>query len=515
MDMQNATESSAVKRNVTQRAAMLMVANIAAAVLSFAFPLVLVRIMSRAEYGLYRQSFAIMVSALGLLNLQVAVSVFYYMAKEPAKKLQVAHNVIIFYTLVGAFVFLLFMIWPGWVTIIFQGSELVGYVPMIGLAIFCWLVSTNLEAVPIALGDVSVASGLIILSQLTKAVIMICAALIVGTLTAILVGAIIQGILQTAFMVFYLRRRFGHFRVPFDWPLFKAQIGNALPFGVGGIIAIVQNDMHNYFVSHHFEPSIFAIYAVGCFQLPLLGMITSSFANAFNPEMAKHNERREFGAIVDLWMDVIGRLAFFFFPAFMLMFVLRSELITTLFTKNYLASVPIFAVNLLSILLGMALHMHLLRLFDQLRYFRLKLYLVLVPITYAALKIGLNIGGLTGVAIAVVSMQAIDVTATVLVVSRQLGITRAQLRRLSPLLRTAAATLTAAAATLGTRLALDGHTDLSKLVIGSIVFGVVYLISAVIFGSVTEDDRQMVWQLLSKICRRDVDAIAVSQVGEN
>jgi O-antigen/teichoic acid export membrane protein len=239
------------QQSLTQRAFQLMAANIIATALSFAFPLVLVRAMSQSEYGLYKQVFQILLSALGLLNLQVAVSVFYFMPREPGKKLQVALNVMLFYGMVGTLVCLVFFIWPGWVTLIFQGSDLVPHIPLLGLVILLWLVSTNLEGVPIAAGDVRVASVLIVASQLTKAIVMIMAALLCGSLTSILVAAMIQGALQTVFMGLYIRRRFGRFLIAIDWPLFKAQIGNALPFGIGGIVGIVQSDMHNYFVSHY------------------------------------------------------------------------------------------------------------------------------------------------------------------------------------------------------------------------------------------------------------------------
>src|SRR5262249_37112460 len=186
-------------------------------------------------------------------------------------------------------------------------------------------------------------------------------------------------------------------------------------------------------------PATFAIYAVGCFQLPLLSMLAASFANALNPELAKHKELNDHQAIISLWTDVIRKLAFFFAPAFALLLVLRREFITLLFTENYAASVPIFAINLFSMLLGIAVHLHILRLFDQLKFFRLKLYLALIPVTLVALYAGLRAGGMIGVAVAVVSIQALDAGVTLAMIKLELGMSRRDLRRLPPLPRTPAA----------------------------------------------------------------------------
>jgi len=496
------TEKKGMGNGLTRRAALLMAANVIATVMSFALPLVLVRTMSQTEYGLYKQAFQIITTALCLLNLQVAVSVFYFYERAPGKKLQVSLNVMLFYGMVGALVFLGFLSWPGWVTLIFQGSDLVPHVPLLGFAIFCSLVSTNLDGVPIAVGDVRIASSLIIASQFTKAVVMIVAGLVFGSLDAILVASVIQSLMQIAFMALYIRRRFGRFFAAVDWRLFKSQIGNALPFGVGGIAAIVQNDMHNYFVSHYFDPATFAIYAVGGFQLPLLGMLSTSFASALNPELAKHKEENNYRAIIDLWMDVIRKLAFFFAPAFALLFVLRREFITLIFTQNYAASVPIFAINLFAMLLGIAVHLHVLRLFDQLKYFRLKLYLALIPVTFGALYAGLLAGGMIGVAVAVVSIQTLDAGVTLAMIKRELGMSRRDLKRLAPLLKIAGAAALAAAAAMVTRLMLRHASNLVTFLICAAVFGLVYLVTAVAVGAVSEEEKADLSNLWGRLSRR-------------
>lgn len=479
-----------------------MAANVCATIISFALPLVLVRTMSQAEYGLYKQAFQIMLSALGLLNLQVAVSVFYFSERAPEKRLQVSLNVMLFYSAVGLLVFLVFLLWPGWVNLIFKdGSLLVPHIPLLGFAIFCWLVSTNLDAVPIAAGDVRIASGLIVLSQLSKAIIMIVAALLFGTLNAILVAAIIQGIVQTVFMVGYIRRRFGRFLAPIDWPLMRAQIGNALPFGIGGIAAIVQNDMHSYFVSHYFDAATFAIYAVGCFQLPLLGMLATSFASALNPELAKHKELDDYRAIIDLWMEVMRKLALLFVPAFALLLVMRREFITLLFTANYAESVPIFAINLITVLIGICVHLHILRLFDQLKFFRLKLYLALIPVTGGALYLGLKTGGLVGVAVAVACIQTLDFGITLAMIKRELKMTRHDLRLLTPILRIVAAAAMAALVTVILRYALLHAQVLTILLACALVFGLAYFSISFAVGAVTEEEKEWLRRMWAKLNR--------------
>lgn len=507
---------------LTQRAILLMAANFTAMAISFVLPLILTRIMSQAEFGLYKLSFQILLTALGLLNLQMAVSVFYFMAREPEKKLQVILNLMIFYGLMGALVVLLFLIWPGGVGLISQSADLLmPQMPLLGLAILTWLIATNLESVPIAAGDVRVASALIVAAQFVRSLLMIVAALAFGTLTAILVAAILQATIQIVLMLIYIRRRFGKLWAPFDWRLFKAQVSNSLPFGIGGVVAVLQEDMHNYYVSSHYDAAGFAIYAVGCFQLPLLDVLNNSFSNALNPEVARHQQAGDYKGIYLAWTHVVRSLAFVLIPAFALMFVMREEFITGLFTAQYAPSVSIFAVNLLVILLKISMHYPILRAFDEFKYFRFKLYAVLLPVTFVALQLGWRAAGLVGIAAAVVFVRALDVVVIVRVVMKKLGVGVRDLRSLAPLLRIAAAAAIAAIVTSLVRVTLlksewlaqfagdiasvmkRGLTgtesdELLTLACCSVVFGLVYLSAAWILGAVSESEKAGFRKLLVK-----------------
>ncbi|QQS47196.1 MAG: lipopolysaccharide biosynthesis protein [Acidobacteriota bacterium] len=517
------TENQNPGSGLTQRAVLLMAANFTAMAISFVLPLILTRIMSQSEFGLYKLSFQILATVLGLLNLQVAVSVFYFMVREPEKKLQVILNLVIFYGLAGSCVVLLFTVWPGVVTLISQSADLlIPHMPLLGLAILAWIVSINLESVPVAAGDVRSASVLIVAAQLIRSLLMIIAALAFGTLTAILLAAIIQGAVQIVLMMIYIRKRFGRIWARFDWPLFKAQITNALPFGIGGVAAVLQEDMHNYFVSSKYDAAGFAVYAVGCFQLPLLEVLNNSFSNALNPEIAENHKTGNYKGILDAWVHVVRSMAFILVPTFALLFVMRQEFITGLFSMTYAASVSIFAVNLLVILLKLSMHYPILRAFDEFRFYRFKLYVVLLPITFVALQLGWRAAGLVGIAAAVIMVRALDVAVIVRLLVRRMGLDKSDLRKLSPLLPIAGAAAIAAGITVLTRFMLLKSLFLQQLAAEiaplvkralttsewfsllmlaccSMVFALAYILSAWLLGAVSESERAALRRLMSRI----------------
>src|SRR5262249_60178415 len=90
---------------------------------------------------------------------------------------------------------------------ILKGGALPAYMPLLGVTFLLWLVSSNLEVVPMALGDVRASSVFIVVSQLTKSALTISAALAFHSVKAMLWAPVFQGALQIMFMLVYIAGR--------------------------------------------------------------------------------------------------------------------------------------------------------------------------------------------------------------------------------------------------------------------------------------------------------------------
>src|SRR5262245_55961072 len=488
-----------------RRAAWLTTANSIAFGLSFVAPLLLVRALSQTDFGLYRQVFQILTTAISALNLQVASTAYYFMPRAPERELQVTVNVLAFYAAVGALTGALFIFLPCCALLVIKYEELPAYMPRIGVTILLWLVSSNLEVIPLALGDVRASSVFIVISQLTKSALTISAALVFHSVRAMIWAAAIQGMLQTLFMFAYIRRRFGQrgwIRGAFDRTLFKAQIGNALPYGLGSFAQSAQADLHNFVVSRYVPPAGFAVYSVGLFQLPLLGLLTTSFGSALIPEVSQLAAAGNRRAIIPVWLNAMRKLALVVVPTCALMFVLRYEIITLLFTSAYREAAPLFGVYLFSALLPMTLTGSLIRAHDEFKFFRFKLHLTLLPVTFVAIYVGIQVAGLIGAVAAVVVLQTLEVTIVLTAVGRRLGFVANDLRLLGPALKTGLAAAVAALAAFAMKLPLaDAHTLVKMLLCGA-VFGAVYIFAAYALGAVTDAERAEFRATLSRFLSR-------------
>jgi O-antigen/teichoic acid export membrane protein len=485
-----------------RRAAWLTAANSIAFGLSFIAPLLLVRMLNQTEFGVYKQVFQILMSAISALNLQVASTAYYFMPRAPEKKLQVVINVLAFYAAVGALVAALFIFYPECALLVFESGDLPAYMPLLGVTILIWLVSSNLEVVPLALGDVRSSSVFIVISQLTKSALTVAAALAFHSVRAMIWAAAIQGMLQIIFMFAYIRRRFGSLRGGFDLALFKAQIGNALPYGLGSFAQTTQGDLHSFMVSRYFPPAGFAVYSAGLFQLPLLGLLTTSFSGALIPEVSRLAAAGERRAIIPIWLNAVRKLALVIVPICALMFVLRYEIITLLFTSAYSEAAPLFGIYLFSALLPMTLTGAPIRAYEEFKFFRFKLHLALLPVTFGALYVGIHAAGLIGAVSALVAVQTLEAAIVLVAVGRRLGFVAGDLRHLMPALKTALAAGAAALAAFAVKLTLaQAYAPVNMIICGA-VFGAVYVFAAYALGAVTDAEKAEFRDTLSRFMSR-------------
>lgn len=494
------------QKSFIERAAWLTGANLLAFALSFLTPLVIVRIFDQGEFGTYKQLFQFLATLMTALYLQVPMSAYYFMPREPNKRLQVAMNIVLFYLVIGLLAALVFATQGSWITYIFHNPAIDEQIPLLGVALALWLIATNLGVFPLALGDVRTASGFIVLSQISKSLILISAAVMFGSLRAMLWASIIQGVIQCAFMLGYIHFRIGslkiHPRDLFDWPLMKQQLSNSLPYGAGATAQSLQVDLHNYFVSHYFSAATFAVYANGCFQVPLISLMQSSFRDALTPEVARLEASGDYRAIIHSWLNAVRRLSFVIFPVCALLFVVRRELIVTLFTKAYADSTVIFSIYLVVMLTQVTLTASIMRAIADFRYYRLKFNLAQIPLACVALYTGIKLGGLVGAVTAAVCLNVFDVTVCVTAICRKLGVRRKDLRQLAPVANAAMAIVVAMIASSAVKALIAPTHPIIILGACAAIFALIYLVGAFFFGALTPEDKGAIYKRAQNLGRK-------------
>ena len=169
-----------------------------------------------------------------------------------------------------------------------------------------------------------------------------CAALLAPALHTLLCAAFLHGLLQVLALLLFIDRRVPGSWKMFDIGLLRRQVGWSVPLGISGLALPLQSDLHMYFVGNTFSPVEFAAYAVGCFQLPLLGLVRESVHTALTRQMSILEQQGARKSMKSAFLSSVRQLSNIYIPAYVLLLCFGRELLSILFTSRYHGSWPIF-----------------------------------------------------------------------------------------------------------------------------------------------------------------------------
>lgn len=334
-------------------------------VASFAIGIILARMFAPEIFGTYKQFFLIYMTLYGLAQLGMAESLYYFVPRNTERTGRYVCNALVMLGGAGLLSLLGLWMWRTQIAGRLSNPELADYMVLLGLFLTFTLMSTVLEIVMVSRKRHVVAAVTYAVSDIGRTLLFVIPALIFGSLRAVFIGGVIFAAVRLALMMAALWKEFGpEFTV--DVTLWRHQLAYALPFALAVGIEVIQINYHQYVVASRFDAATFAIYAIGCLQIPLVDLIVTSTVNVLMVKMAE--DASDARATLELWHYTIERLAFLIVPLSMMLLVTAHGLIVGLFTTTYAASVPIFMVWALGILPSVFAVDAVLRAFAQTRF---------------------------------------------------------------------------------------------------------------------------------------------------
>lgn len=379
---------------------------------SFAIGIVFARIFDPAAFGTYKQFFLVYATLYGLVQLGMAESLYYFVPRQSRDTGRYVANAMLTLALAGGIC--LTALYAGRLAIArwFSNTDLAEHAPLLGLYLTLTLVTTVFEIVMISRKRHLTAAVTYAVSDVARTLLFILPALAFGSLRAVFVGATAFAAIRLLVVLASLWREFGR-DLRIDLALWRDQLGYALPFALAVGVEIIQINFHQYVVASRVDAATFAVYAIGCLQIPLVDLIATSTINVLMVRMAEDGDQGgpQSGPPAStglsglsatrpsaraLWHDTVCRLAFLLVPLAVFLMVVARPLIIGLFTETYAGSVPIFTVWTLAAVLPPIFAVDgVLRVYAQTRFL---LFMNLLRLAFVAVFIGwfMSAFGLSG-----------------------------------------------------------------------------------------------------------------------
>ncbi|HZI94545.1 MAG TPA: oligosaccharide flippase family protein [Patescibacteria group bacterium] len=357
-------------------------------------PLVLVRLLDPAEFGTYKQVFLIYATLFGIAQIGMAESLYYFLPHEARHAGRFVANSLLVLLGAGLLCLGLLVIAAPAVSRAMNNPALAGSLGMLGVYLALMLVSNVLEIAMAARGRFLLAASSFAAFELLRSALFIVPVLLFGSVRALLAGAALFAVVRLSAAVAWLWREYRS-ELRFDLPLLRVQVAYAIPFAAAVLVHILQENFHQYAVSARFDAAVFAVYAVGCLQIPLVDILSTSVSSVMMVRMAEDKAGGRTDLILPNWHDTTRKLALVFFPLVGLVLVNARAIIQVLFTEKFLASAPILMLWSLAFLAAILQIDGVLRVYADTR-FLLLMNLCRLGLVLLLIHPFLNLFGLRG-----------------------------------------------------------------------------------------------------------------------
>ncbi|MFZ0707251.1 MAG: oligosaccharide flippase family protein [Candidatus Korobacteraceae bacterium] len=473
-----ATTNTAAPRThprLAVQAFWLTFAKFISAVLNILIPVLLVRILSQHDFGVYKQVFLFLGTTTSFAAFSVGVSAFYYMPRQPQRGGQIVLNIFVYNLIAGLVPLLLLLFYPQFLNLVFRSGDLEPYALLLGVFVMLQLDASLVEMIPTAMQDVRNSTLFVTGSQTLKVVAVVVVALIFRSVRSIVLACMVTGALSVAVLVRYLYRTFGPFWKHFDRKFFIEQLAYAAPLGAYGIVWVFRKDLDNYFVGAMYSPAQYAIYAIGWMEVPLIQLFIESMLSVMVVRISALHQEGRTEDIRNVLASAINRLATVQFPIYAILLVAGRDLIVFFYTKTYAASARIFYITITLIVLNVFMYDPIVRAYMELRKFILLVRIGVLAGLAIALAPVIHHFGMIGAAVIAVLGELTERLIIGRKVCQTIEATWHDARLLSGVLRAAGVATVAALIALGVRNALASPLLLVRLALTGISFGAVYL----------------------------------------
>ena len=314
-------------------------------------PVVLVRTIGPTEFGEYRL-FWLLVTTVALLfpfDMPRSLLFFFIRLDAEGRRLYVGQTVLFLLatTTVAALLLLAFRnaLPSGMRDLLHHHGFL------LTVFLFVWNLGLLLDVLPNAAGRIRWQAQAILATSVLRATIVISAALFFQRLDAVLVATLIAACMPLALLAYFIARHCGIRLFPLDKQQIGEQLRYAIPFGVATLLYHMRKQAEQWIVATVFSPAVFGIFSIAATLVLPVEVLRGALVNLLLPNMSRLHSLDRHEALLRLNNQGNVMLSVIIFPAVAALFAFSDEVITFLFTKEFVSGSPVLRIYLLQTLL--------------------------------------------------------------------------------------------------------------------------------------------------------------------
>jgi O-antigen/teichoic acid export membrane protein len=341
--------------SLSDKAGFLIVANLIKYAVGFIMPMVLVRMLSKDDYGTYQQLALLGTLGVAILVLGLPNSVYYfYDRKNPDRDKILTLQTVAILVVSGAMTALVLIVGAPVIAGFMKNLALAPLLLFYGLSVGLLISSEHFVQFMIAQDRYRVAVLVETAETVIRVLILVVPLLTGYGLHGLVMATTAYALLRFVFRHVWLLAPLTPLRKPEGEHWFaREQLAYSVPLSLMSLVGLFGGLLDRGIVATVFKPADYAIYSVGALEIPLDAIFQASVATVLRASMPALIREGRHDEVVRLLREGVRKLSLIVLPCFVFLYGYSYEFITVLFTNEYAASVNVFRIYLFLMPLNM------------------------------------------------------------------------------------------------------------------------------------------------------------------
>jgi len=483
------------KQNLAGKVGIVTVGTFFLAFSRIVVEIILVRILSQAAYGTFRQTWLVYYTLSAIIIIGIPQSAYVFIAiLKGEKQSQFIRQTIGLLMIIGLLLGAIFFILGGFIASKFNNPQLALLLRIFSLYPVFNISTEYYLPLLISLERHKKAAVVSILFALAYALPVLIPLLLGFSLKTTFVAITVVAAIKFFLVLWDSWRMIEPVSAFVDLSLLKQQLTFTLPLGVASLLGILSEYLDKNIVSLFFTVEMFAIFSVGTIKIPLIDVFPYQITNILLPKFSRMYSRHKEKQMLSLWHESIKKISLIMFPAFFYLMFFSDKFITFFFTDAYSQSAVIFRIYLLTLPLRLTAYTAFLQAFGNTRPVMMGNLLNLVATTILCL-VFVKAFGLWGPALATVLATYCQIAFYVFKIKSTLSLRLKTIMPWSYLTKVLVLSFITGLVASSMNLLID--SKLGALCAGGLVFASVFIVLLITFGLLTSRDKEIIRQWLA------------------
>ena len=352
-----------MRRTLTVQAGLLTGSRAIGQILNALTSLLVVRSLAQYDYGTYRQLLLLWTTLFQVGDAGFSQGLFQFLSGQRQRARtylsQALAASVVMAAVWGAGLVLL----AGFIGRFFNNADLVAYMKLLAAFLAFSLLTKAPETALISLERVGAVAFNTAFFESLKCAMILWVLHVNGGIDAILWAMLIATVLKLAHLLWTLRGT----GLSLAGGGFGALLSYSMIIWLPGLLNVASTYAHQYIVGFYFDPSAYAIYAVACFQVPIMGVLSNSVAEVLLVRATEYHAAGRQTDLLQVWHNACRKALLIFILVVCACAALSGPFISTLFTSRYRASAPLFVPIVLGLVFSGLFQDPMLRAYGAMR----------------------------------------------------------------------------------------------------------------------------------------------------